>query len=425
METKKTVSEAMALAGQLAKAARYVDAEGVLRQILAQSPDLLEANHMLGVVCHLSDRDDEAIFFLENAVNSHPGDLNFRLDLAGVLRSANRPDEAIFHLEQVLARDSMNERALVERGYCYWLKGDLPASFAAREVYRKAYPSYFRIFPRPQWEGEDLNGKVILLHAEQGLGDTIIFLRYVPKVTSLGARVLLMLHDPLCRLAENNLPEEVEIFSHRNILPDFDFHLPLMELPRLLKTDLATIPADIPYLSPHPGDVALWKAKLGPKKGFRVGLVWSGNPGQVENFRRSMPPAVLSPLVGIPGIEYFSLQKGPGAAEIASLPYGLNLRDETVKLNDMADTAALIANLDLVISVDTSPAHLCGAMGVPCWVPLCATAYYFYMMEREDCPWYPTMRLFRQKKRGEWGPVMARIASELTNLAKGNFNVGS
>jgi hypothetical protein len=413
MEVKKSISDALILASQFAAEARYAEAEAIYRQILAQLPDLPEANHGLGVVCHLSDRDDEAIFFLEKALALRSEDLGLKLDLAGILRFANRPSEAIVYLEQVLSRDSMNERALVERGYCHWLKGYLPSAFAAREVYRRAYPTHFRQFPRPQWVGEDLAGKTILLHAEQGLGDTIIFLRYVPKLVALGARVLLLLQEQLWRLAENSLPEGVTIIPHNLAPPDFNFHAPLMELPRLFKTDLATIPAEIPYLTPHLGDVALWKARLGPKRGFRVGLVWSGNPGQVENFRRSMPLSALAPLAGIPGIEYFSLQKGPGADEMAAPPPGLTLRDETARLNNLADTAALIANLDLVVSVDTAPAHLCGAMGVPCWVPLCSTAYYFYMMERDDCPWYPTMRLFRQQKRGDWGPVIGRIAEEL------------
>jgi hypothetical protein len=322
-------------------------------------------------------------------------------------------------LEIVLARDSMNERALTERGYCHWLKGDLPAAFAAREVYRKTYPEHFRNFPRSQWEGESLQGKTILLHAEQGLGDTIIFLRYVPMVAALGGRVLLLLQEQLWRLVENNLPEGVEIIPHNTAPQNFDFHAPLMELPRLFKTNLATIPAKIPYLSPPLGDVALWKAKLGLKRSFRVGLVWSGNPVQVENARRSMPLAALAPLAEIPGIEYFSLQKGPSADETSSPPPGLVLRDETAKLNNLADTAALIANLDLVISVDTSPAHLCGAMGVPCWVPLCATAYYFYMIGREDCPWYPSLRLFRQTRRGEWEEVIEKIAHALRARLEG------
>jgi hypothetical protein len=417
----KTIPGALAFASQLATDKRYVESENILRQIVGQIPDLPEANHGLGIICHYLNKTDEAIYFLEKAIALLPDNLTFHLDMAGVLRLSYRPDRALVEIEKVLSLDPMNQKAMVERGYCYWLKGDLPAAFASTKLYREAHSSNFRSFPRPQWKGEPLEGKTILIYAEQGLGDAIFFLRFIPIIAGRGAKVLLMLHSPLHRLAEN-LPGVTQLFDAQNkLLPDFDFHIPLLELPGHLGTNIHTFPDNIPYLAPDPGDVVIWKARLGPKKGLRIGLVWACNPEQTAAIHRSMPISALAPLVGIPGVEYFSVQKGPASVETANAPSGLALRDETSRLKDMADTAAFVRNLDLVISIDTSTVHLCGALNVPCWMPLSAHAHHiYYLMEREDCPWYPSLRIFRQTQPNDWEPVMAKIAKELTYLTKGD-----
>ena len=204
-------------------------------------------------------------------------------------------------------------------------------------------------------------------------------------------------------------------------LPPFDLYAPMLSLPRIFGTTLESIPADVPYLRPAPALVETWRGKAAAgKAGLRVGLAWSANPKNVELRHRSMPLEALMPLSGTKGATFYSLQKGEAAKEALNPPPGMEVIDLTEAIRDFADTAALIANLDLVVSVDTAVAHLAGAMGKPVWTLVSFPPAWQWMLDREDSPWYPTMRLFRQRSRGDWGPVVERVAGELNRRVQGS-----
>ncbi len=265
---------------------------------------------------------------------------------------------------------------------------------------------------QPLWDGSSLQGKSILLYPEQGLGDTLQFIRYAPLVKQTGATVIVQCQPPLLRLLatcagiDRLLPEGAD-------LPPFDVQAPLLSLPRILRTTLASIPANIPYLSADPDLRARWRQSLSGVADFKVGIAWQGNPGHKRDRQRSVPLAAFAPLAEAPGVRLVSLQKGPGHEQLTELAERLRVLDLTDELEDFADTAALLSNLDLVITVDTAVAHLAGAMGIPVWVALPIVPDWRWLLERQDSPWYPTMRLFRQTAWGDWAGVFERLTGAL------------
>jgi hypothetical protein len=270
-----------------------------------------------------------------------------------------------------------------------------------------------RYFPQPQWKGESLTGKTILLHAEQGLGDTLQFVRYLPLVAALGGRVVLEVQPRLFRLLQSMEGAE-RVLARGESLPGFDCHCPLMSLPLLFDTTPETIPAATPYLQPDASAVAAaWQ--LHPRHGeqLRVGLCWAGNPQYKSDEQRSTSLEHLLPLAHASGATFFSLQFGPAAAQIESVRPRFPLIDACSHHKDFAETAAFAATLDLVLSVDTSVAHLAGAMGLPVWVLLPHLADWRWMEGRDDSPWYPTARLFRQSSPGGWQSLAERVRDEL------------
>jgi Glycosyltransferase family 9 (heptosyltransferase) len=278
------------------------------------------------------------------------------------------------------------------------------------------FSSPVRAFPQPLWLGrENLQGKTILLHAEQGLGDTIQFCRYASLAANRGAKVLLEVPTALKTLMMS-LEGVAEIFSGGQALPFTDYHCPLLSLPLAFNTELQSIPASIPYLKADPELAQAWKAKLGGGDRMKVGLVWAGNPRNSNDHNRSMTLKELSALLSIP-VQCVSLQKDPSSADRDLLERS-GIPDLGDSLRDFADTAALIANLDLVISVDTAVAHLAGALGKPTWVFIPFVPDWRWMLGREDSPWYPSMRLFRQSAREDWSVPVECIAAQLRQIAK-------
>jgi Glycosyltransferase family 9 (heptosyltransferase) len=282
-----------------------------------------------------------------------------------------------------------------------------------------------RSFPQPLWLGSDeIAGKSVLLHAEQGLGDTIQFCRYAPLVAARGARVILEvqapLHDLLCTLSR-----AVQIVSAGDPLPDFDLHCPLLSLPLAFATRLETIPSATPYLSSQEGKTRAWRERLGQHEKPRIGVAWAGNPrkelpgaNRIDG-QRSIAFDRLAPLFQITTCEFFSLQKGDDAVrQLRDSILRQRVMDYTDDLHDFADTAALIENLDLVISVDTSVAHVAGALGKPFWLLNRYNTCWRWLLDREDSPWYPTARLFRQDATREWDSVVARIATALRDQVR-------
>ncbi len=273
-------------------------------------------------------------------------------------------------------------------------------------------------------EKSDIAGKTILLSEEQGLGDTIQFCRYAPLVAQRGARVILEVPPQLTRLAAG-LAGVSQIVETGRPLPAFDLHCPLMSLPLAFKTELATIPAAIPYLKVDPDQSKAWQDRLGAKTKLRVGLVWSGGirPNQPVsvNQRRNIPLAKFA-VLNNPDVAFYSLQKGqPGEAELAELKHnrwsGPDIVDLTGAIGDFSDTAAFIDNLDLVITVDTAAAHLAGALGKPVWILNRFDTDWRWLLERADSPWYPTARLFRQDNPGDWDGVIQRVKAGLDRMA--------
>ena len=295
------------------------------------------------------------------------------------------------------------------------MQGDFPEGWMEYEWRWKCkdFPSQRQSFGQPQWGGDSLQGRTLLLHAEQGLGDAVQFIRYLPLAAQRGGRIILGCRPELQRLLQTAAPD-LQVLAGGQFLPPFDVHCPLLGLPRLFATDLTNIPRNVPYLHADSADAAIWRDRLAdPSSSLKVGLVWAGSPANKNDRNRSLKLASLAPLANVPGVRFLSLQKGAAATEAKTPPEAMELIDVADELKDFADTAALIAVLDLVIAVDTAVVHLAGAMGKPVWVLLPFVPDWRWMLERTDSPWYPTMRLFRQTQLAEWEPVIAEVRARL------------
>ncbi|HBK05659.1 MAG TPA: hypothetical protein DDZ81_07310 [Acetobacteraceae bacterium] len=277
-----------------------------------------------------------------------------------------------------------------------------------------------RPFSQPQWRGEPLHGQTILLHAEQGFGDTLQFVRYAPLVASRGARVLLEVY-PGIRPLLGRIPGVAQIIDTGQPLPPFDLHCPLLSLPLAFQTEFDSIPATVPYLTVPEERMAIWRAKLGPRTGLRVGVAWSGNPQHRDDVRRSIPfDRFRGLLADRPEIEFHVVQtqiRQPDRAALAGMPH---VRNHAGGLRDFADTGALVSLMDVVISVDTAVVHLAGALDRPVWALLAHLADWRWMLQRDDSPWYPSATLLRQPCRGDWASVLTDVAKRLTEMADGN-----
>ncbi len=268
----------------------------------------------------------------------------------------------------------------------------------------------------PSWDGSGLAGRSILLHAEQGLGDTIQFIRYAPMVNAsmaTGGQVSVICQPALHRLFKH-IPGVNSWHAQGGALPPADLHISLLSLPRIFNTTVETVPAPIPYLKAEPLLVKQWSerlAALGDGSALKVGLVWRGNPDNPRDRHRSIGLEPLLPLLELPGIQFFALQVGPGQEEIAALD--ANLTDLSGQLTDFAHTAAALRNLDLLISADTATAHLAGALGCPGWIMSFFAHDFRWLKGREDSPWYPSLRLFHQPGIGQWAPVVERLKAAL------------
>jgi hypothetical protein len=266
------------------------------------------------------------------------------------------------------------------------------------------------------WRGESLGGKTILLHAEQGFGDSLMLLRYAPLVAARGGRVVVEVPRALERLAARLAGGPYTLVAAGQPLPAFDLHCPLMSLPLAFGTTPETIPAAVPYFSAAPDAIARWRARLATAAGMKIGIVWAGNPVHLNDASRSIALDRLASLFELPETQWYSLQVGERASDLAKLPAG-RITDLAPDLTDFAETAAAISALDLVISVDTAVAHLAGALGHAVWILLPFDPDWRWLLERGDSPWYPTARLFRQPKRGDWDSVVHALRDALRELA--------
>jgi hypothetical protein len=438
-----TINQSMQLAVQHHQAGRYAEAEKICRQVLAQVPDHFDALHLLGVLAGQSGHTDDAIRLLGRAVQLKPGFQAFS-NLGVALREKGQLDAAIDAHRAALrlnpdyadawrnlgaalnAKGSFDEamsafdRALqikpdfadvhFNRAVLMLLRGDFQNGW--RE-YEWRWKLQSQLTARPtgaaEWDGSELKGQTILLYAEQGIGDTLQFLRYVPMVVERGGRVMIQCQPELSRLLEG-FPGIEQVVVTGQPRPQFDRHRALLSLPLIFSTDLNSIPVRIPYIKADPHLVEQWKQRFEPAIELKVGLVWAGRATYRYDNLRSIDFAQLSLLWNVPGVRFFNLQKG--VAKQAPPPGAIWI-DWTDDLQDFAQTAALIQNLDLIVTVDTAVAHLAGAMGKPVWVLLPFVPDWRWMLDREDSPWYPTMRLFRQRTLGDWPGVIGGVLEQL------------
>jgi hypothetical protein len=292
------------------------------------------------------------------------------------------------------------------------LQGDFALGLPLYEWRKQLKPPIeARFYPQPLWNGtQDIKGRTVFVYIEQGLGDTIQFYRFVGALLARGAHVILAVQDALLRLLENASPG-VELVGARVVPPAFDYHIPLMSLPLALGLTPRTIPAAVPYLKAEPERVARWRSQIG-EKGYKIGISWQGARGGVTS--RAVPLRCFAPLAAIPGVRLISLQKGFGTEQLVTLPMVESLGQDFDSGPDaFLDSAAVMQNLDLVITLDSALAHLAGAMGRPIWVALKQVPDWRWFLGRGDSPWYPGMRLFRQKTDGDWVGVFADMESQV------------
>ena len=451
------VQQKWAAALQHHQAGRLAEAERLFRQVLAVNPRHADSLHLLGVIAYQTGRQDLAVEMIRKAIAINPREASLQSNLGNLLLPQGRLDEAVAcyrkaielkpdfsealnnlgnalrALKQLDEAVTSYRRALELRpddpeahynlAMALLARGDMPAGWEEHEWRWKtpqSAPSR-RDFAQPQWRGEAAEGRTLLIHAEQGFGDTLQFCRYAPLAAARGLQVVLEAPKPLIRLL-GSLSGVDRLVAQGEATPQFDLHCPMLSMPLALGTTITTIPGDVPYLRADAAHVAVWRTRIASlgNRLPRIGLAWAGNPRKqllaaaATDRRRSIAPDRLAPLFELPGLHFFSLQKdGPAA------PAHFPLIDFMSEMEDFADTAALIANLDLIISVDTSVVHLAAALGKPVWMLDRFDPCWRWLVGRRDSPWYPGLRLYRQPKPGDWDSVVAEVTRDLRGLAVG------
>jgi uncharacterized protein (TIGR02996 family) len=393
---------------------QFVEAEGLFRRVLAADPKRNDARLAMAD-CLMKKGDLEAAkAALERAMSQDPANQDahkmcYRIlaqegDLAGARREIRRwfaLQEAPYNVEEQW--ELSNISLLLE---------DLPKGWELYEArLQRPGSSKPQSHPfHPKWEGEPFVGKTLLVDWEQGLGDTLMFVRYAPQVKALGGRVVWSVQQQLAEVIAT-CPGVDEVVPSGDPLPPFDLHVPLLSLPRVLKTDLRSIPAEIPYLhvpGKAPNQKKLIEVLEASTGMIRIGLAWSGNPSHVRNSERSMPARALAPLAALPNVAWYSFHFGP----MEGIPFA-GIIPLSPLLASFSDSALALDSMDLLITVDTAVAHLAGALGVPTFLLLHAFPDWRWFLRRDDSPWYPTLRLYRQPAPGDWGSVVMRVLTDL------------
>ena len=377
----------------------------------------------LGQSLRYLQRFSDAAEVYELCVAKQPAWMTAKMMRAFCLVAVGRTHEAIVYLNEVLETQPDLAIARKNLGLAYLAAGDLERGFAEYEYRLADLNPPLTNYPQPIWQGEACprRGAAILLQCEQGMGDMIQFVRYAKLVQQRGFRVLLSVHPSLTSLFRTYRNIDV-VVPHGLELPPFEYRVSLLSLPRIMGTTLQTIPAEIPYLEPNPSRIAKWKKRLDQHAGFRVGIVWQGNRNHPFDHFRSIPLSAFEPLAKMPGVRLISLQKNAGTEQLNCLGLSFEVINlgETFDKDSLGqvflDSAAIMKSLDLVIACDTSIIHLAGALGVPVWLGLGLASDWRWFREREDSPWYPTLRIFRQRIPGDWTSVIDDMARKLKQL---------
>jgi len=397
----------------------YEGAARAQRKAIEAKPDFAEAHSNLGNALHALRRFDEAIPAYRRAIEINPNYADGWANLGTTLHHSGSFEEGISALRRAIALAPHHANARSGLGILLLMRGDLAEGWEEYEWRLRSTERKGPKFPEIPWQGENLAGKHIYVQAEQGFGDTLQFARYIPMLVARGAKVTLRVHQQLVRLIRESLPG-VAVLGDRGDPAPYQCDAVLLSLPRQFRTRLETIPAEVPYLHAPAQDVRKWTSRLGKMKGLRIGIVWAGNPDHVNDMRRSLDLSLFAPLFAVRGTSFASLQYGSRVADLKKLKRKTPIEDLAADFEDFVDTAAAITALDLVITVDTSVAHVAGGLGKPVWVILPWVTDWRWLLNREDNPWYPTMRLFRQKKGEDPAEVIARVEKELRAVVQGD-----
>jgi tetratricopeptide (TPR) repeat protein len=417
------------LANLLQDQGRLDDAIATWHRLLALAPNHAEAHAGLGNGLQQQGQVTAALAAYRQALAIKPSFPEAHYNLANTLQDDGQVGAALVHFRTAIELQPDYVEAHWNRSLALLVTGDLEAGWPEYEWrWRRRYSQRLvRPFSQPQWQGEALAGQRILLHAEQGLGDTLQFCRYAPLVAARGpAETVLEVPEPLLGVMVDSFGGlDIRIvpmdpnFPHIDSLPPFDVQCPLLSLPLAFGTTLETIPAAVPYLRVNPAKAEAWRRRLAGDTRPRVGLVWAGGvrahdpEAAATDRRRSIALAQLAPLADLDTVSWYSLQKGAPAAQAKAPPAGMALIDLMDEVRDFADTAALVAQLDLVISVDTSVAHLAAGLGKPVWLLSRFDGCWRWLLEGDDSPWYPGLRLYRQATPGAWPPVIERLRRDV------------
>lgn len=392
---------------------RLADAEACFRRAIACDPKCDPAYSNLGELLRQFGQANLSLPYCRKAIELAPRNAMFHDNLGNALKDLGDLGQARASFRQAIALDPGYAKAKMNLAITELLTGDFDAGWKDYEARLQDWP--VNRSNLPPWTLDCPRGSTVLVQAEQGLGDTIQFLRYVPLILDRGHAVVVEVQNPsLADLARSI--SDVTVVVRGEPLPPFDFHVALLSLPLVFGTTLANIPVRIPYLRADPAAGETWRRRLGAGRGLKVGLVWAGNPTHKHDCTRSIPLRALEPLLKVPGVRLFAMQKElrPGDEETLAALGVVNLAAE---LGGFAKDAGALAHLDLTIAVDTSAAHLAGALGSPVWVMLAYMPDWRWLLDRDDSPWYPTARLFRQQRYGDWAGVIESVAAELAKFA--------
>jgi len=405
------------LGTSLQEKGQFDEAISFHQKAIQLNPNFTEAYNNLGTSLQEKGQFDEAISFYQKATQLDPNFSDAYTNMGKAFQEQGQIDKALLCYQKAVQLSPSNADAHWNMAYASLLLGNFKQGWKEYEWRFRTTKkiSLCRNFQQPLWDGANIRGLTILLYNEQGFGDNIQFIRYAPLVAQRGAKVIVESQKELMSLIIN-VEGIQQVVVQGGELPEFDIHCPLLSLPLVFDTTLENIPSKVPYIRVDSVLVKKWQDKIAnniPK--FKIGLVWAGNP----KFRfKSCSLGFFSPLAKLDNVVFYSLQKGEAAEQARNPPQGFKLVDYTEEINDFSDTAAFIEELDLIISVDTAVAHLAGALGKPVWTLIPFAPDWRWLLNREDSPWYPTMRLFRQTCQGDWESVKILIENELTILLK-------